>query len=141
MKRTILLLLVLIFICITGCEVPHKKEMLEICSNDENYFTLEGEIIEISDMDENYAFFVVTIKCEELKQYVLYENDVCRYWIFSEENINIQEGDIVSFTTVDVLMFFDWLPIVSITKDNISLLEFNEGKNNLINFVYQLQYK
>ena len=62
--------------------------------------------------------------------------------IFSNYDIDIQVGDNVMFITSNIRFeYIEWLPIVSITRDNITLLEYNEGKKNLINWVNQLQMK
>lgn len=139
MKRIILFILIFILFGITGCQYPGKQKMLEIYSNNENYITLQGEIIEINNENNN---IFVTIKCEELKKYIPKEKDVSEYWVFSNYDIDIQVGDNVMFITSNVrFKYTDWLPIVSITMDNITLLEFNEGKKNLIDWVNQLQMK
>ena len=84
MKRVILLILILFGI--TGCQASNKKEMLEIYSNDENYITLQGEIVEMNNTNND---IFVSIKCEELKQYIPYEKDICEYWIFSKQITNL----------------------------------------------------
>ena len=137
MKRVILLILILFGI--TGCQASNKKEMLEIYSNDENYITLQGQIVEMNNTNND---IFVSIKCEELKQYIPYEKDICEYWIFSKQITNLYVGDIIVFITSKVRFeYIEWLPIVSITKNNICILKFEEGKNNLINWVNQLQMK
>ena len=139
MKRIVLFILIVVLFCISGCQPPDKHEMLEVYSNNENYVTLEGEIIEINNTDNN---IFVLIKCEKLKQYIPNEKEICEYIIFSNQTIDIQVGDNVTFITSNVgFKYTDWLPIVSITKNNINLLEFDEGKNNLIKWVNQLQIK
>lgn len=139
MKRIILVILIFVLFGIAGCQPPGKQKMIEIYSNDENYITLKGDIIEIDNTNNDV---LVLIKCEELKQYILNEKDFCKYIILSNHNIDIRVGDEVTFITSSVrFKYIEWLPIVSITKNNINLLEFNEGKNNLINWVNQLQMK
>lgn len=132
-------IIIFILFGITGCQSSNKKEMLKIYSNDENYITLKCEIIEINNTNKD---ILVSIKCEELKQYIPYEKDICKYLIFSEQTIDIHIGDIVFFVTSNVRFeYIEWLPIVSITKNNINILKFEEGKKNLINWVNQLQMK
>ena len=139
MKRILLFILIFILFGITGCQLPGKQKMLEVYSNNENYITLQGEIIEINNKNNN---ILVTIKCEELKKYIPNEKDVTEYLIFSNYDIEIQVGDNVVFITSNIRFeYIEWLPIVSITRDNITLLEYNEGKKNLINWVDQLQMK
>lgn len=139
MKRILLFILIFLLFCITGCQPPGKQKMLEVYSNNENYITLQGEIIEINNKNNNT---LVTIKCEEFKKYIPNEKDVTEYLIFSNYDIDIQVGDNVMFITSNIRFeYIEWLPIVSITRDNITLLEYNEGKKNLINWVNQLQMK
>ena len=139
MKRIMLFVLIFVLFGITGCQSPNKHKMIEVYSNNENYITLQGEIIEINNINNN---ILVTIKCEELKNYIPNEKDVSEYLIFSNYDIDIQVGDNVLFITSNIrFKYIDWLPIVSITRGNITLLEYNEGKKNLINWVNQLQMK
>ena len=76
MKRMVLFILIFVLFGISGCQPPNKREMLEVYSNNENYVTLEGEIIEINNTDNN---IFVLIKCEELKQYIPKEKEICEY--------------------------------------------------------------
>lgn len=139
MKRIMLIILIFVLFGITGCQPPGKQKMLEVYSNNENYITLQGEIIEIINTNND---ILLLIKCEELKQYIPNEIDVCEYRIFSNHTIDIHVGDNVMFITSNVrFKYIEWMPIVSITKNNINLLEFGEGKKNLLNWVNQLQMK
>ena len=139
MKRIVLFVLIFVLFGITGCQHPNKNEMLKVYSNNGNYITLQGEIIEINNTNNN---IFVTIKCEELKKYIPNEKDVSEYLIFSNYDIDIQDGDNVRFITSNIrFKYTRWLPIVSIIRDDIILLEFNEGKKNLIDWVNQLQMK
>ena len=72
MKRIILVILIFVLFGIAGCQPPGKQKMIEIYSNDENYITLKGDIIEIDNTNNDV---LVLIKCEELKQYILNEKD------------------------------------------------------------------
>lgn len=139
MRKFIVLILIVVLLGITGCQHPNKKEMLEIYENNETYITLEGEIVELHCT--NSTNFIL-IKCEELKQYISNEEDICMYQIFSEQDMELSVGDVILFTTSKVR--FDntnWLPIVAITKNDVIILEFEDGKKNLIDWVKQLQKK
>ena len=129
-----------IFVLLTGCDTAlnrSKKEMLEIYSNDENYITLTGEIIEIEEKENNIW---VKIKCKELLEYIKNEKEICNYWVFAESIIDVNVGDIISYTTVKI-KYNEWLPIVSIEKNNKTVLEYQTGKKNLLDWVNQLQMK
>jgi hypothetical protein len=57
-------------------------------------------------------------------------------------DINICIGDTIVYTTVpNCLDHMSYLPIVEICKNDETILGFEEGKENLINFVKQIQYK
>lgn len=138
MKRIILPILIFILFGLTSCQVSHKK-MLEVYSNDDNYITLKGEIVEINNTNNE---ILLSIKCEELKQYLPHESDICEYLIFSEQIVDLYVGDIITFVTAKVrFKYIKWLPIVSINKNNTTILNFEDGKNNLINWVNHLQVK
>ena len=103
--------------------------MIEKYSNNQNYVTLTGEIIEIN---ENNA----VIKCEELNDYISYEDELCDYYIYSEEFVELQIGEIIQFTTVPFHFYNGHkLPIVELRIDEDTLLSFVEGKENLIGWV------
>ena len=113
--------------------------MLEIYCNDENYISLTGKVITINSNEHDT---MVVIKCESLKQHILDEDDECEYWVFSNSNLNITVGDMITYITVKVrIKNNEWLPIVAINKNGEDILAFNEGKSNLINWVNQLQMK
>lgn len=115
----------------TGCQIAinrMKKNLLEIYSNDKNYFTLTGEVIEINFDNLNK----IKMKCGEL------EED--SYIIFSDSNLDLNIGDVIDFTTV-LSDDDDWLPIVAISRNSETILDFETGKENLIAWVHQLQYK
>ena len=99
MKKIILFILIFALFCIIGCQSPKKYKMLEVYSNNENYITLQGEIIEISSKNNET---LVTIKCEELKKYIPNEKDITEYLIFSNYDIDIQVGDNVMFITSNI---------------------------------------
>ena len=47
---------------------------------------MTGEVIEIN---ENNAI----IKCEELNDYISYEDDLCDYYIYSDQFMELQVGE------------------------------------------------
>lgn len=142
MKRLVFLIILFSLIITTGCQTAlerDKKEMLEIYCNDENYISLTGKVITINSNEHDT---MVVIKCESLKQHILDEDDECEYWVFSNSNLNITVGDMITYITVKVrIKNNEWLPIVAINKNGEDILAFNEGKSNLINWVNQLQMK
>ena len=130
-KLAIILALTLTLLC--GCQASDKilaKSMTEKYSNDANYVRLSGEVIEF-DRGE------VTIKCEELKTYVQYEDEICYYNIYGEnENFTLNVGDEIEFVTVPFHFYNGHLlPIVEVVLDGEVLLEFEDGKAALIDWV------
>ena len=103
--------------------------MIEKYSDIQNYVTLTGEVIEINENN-------VIIKCEELNDYISYEDELCDYYIHSDQFIELQVGEEIQFTTVPFHFYNGHkLPIVELKIDENTLLSFEEGKENLINWV------
>ena len=129
-KKTISIILLAIYLI--GCDLSNQRlteKMIEKYSDDQNYVTLNGEVIEIN---ENEAI----IKCEELNDYISYEDDLCDYYIYSDQFIELEYGDEIEFTTVPFHFYNGHkLPIVELKKDGKTLLSFDEGKENLIDLV------
>ena len=144
MKKLLCLVIILTFVFMSGCQYAverDKRAMLEIYGNDDNYITLIGEVTEI-DSESGY-YVMLSIKCEELKQYD-FNADEWKYLVFSSSNnLNIDVGDTIVYKTVlNRFNYMDeFLPIVAIDKNDETILGFEEGKENLINCVKQIQYK
>ena len=134
MKKRIFtfLVLFLLLFSLTGCNLFDKKlaeRMIEKYSEDQNYVVFIGEVVEYDGND-------VIIKCEELKNYLSYEDELCDYYIYSTHSIELSVGEQIEFTTVPFHFYNGHkLPIVEIKKDGEIILSFNEGKDILINWV------
>ena len=129
-KFAILITLLVVFL--SGCNISNQKlakKMIEKYSDNQNYVTLLGEVIEIN---ENNAI----IKCEELNDYICYEDELCDYYIYSNQFVELQVGEEIQFTTVPFHFYNGHkLPIVELKIDENTLLSFEEGKENLIDWV------
>ena len=129
-KFAILITLLVVFL--SGCNISNQKlakKMIEKYSDNQNYVTLLGEVIEIN---ENNAI----IKCEELNDYISYEDELCDYYIYSNQFVELQVGEEIQFTTVPFHFYNGHkLPIVELKIDENTLLSFEEGKENLIDWV------
>lgn len=129
-KFSILFTLLIVFL--SGCSISNQKlakKMIEKYSNNQNYVTLTGEVIEINENN-------VIIKCEELNNYISYQNELCDYYIYSDKFVELQSGDKIKFTTVPFHFYNGHkLPIVELKIDENTLLSFEEGKENLIDWV------
>ena len=75
------ILISLLAVFLTGCNLSNQKltkKMIEKYSEVRNYVTMTGEVIEIN---KNNAI----IKCEELNDYISYEDDLRDYYIYSDQ--------------------------------------------------------
>ena len=134
MKKALVGILLLVLL-LTGCTPSNRRlgeVMLNEFSNDENYVTLIGEIIEY-DSSINY----ITIKSEGLKDYLAY--DTCVYTIFSQETYAFAIGDTIEFTTIIFHIYGGReLPIVGIKMNDATLLTFEDGKAAIIKYAQTL---
>lgn len=90
--------------------------MIEKYSEDQNYVTLMGDVIECNDNN-------VIIWCEELPDYISYEDERCDYHIYSDKFIELSVGDQIEFTTVPWHFYNGHkLPIVELKIDENTLL-------------------
>lgn len=132
MKKVIIIIFLLFLILISGCYLSNQrlvKKMIDKYSDDQNYISLHGEIVGI---DGN----VLIIECEELKTYISYEDEISEYYVHSKNNIDLDIGDNITFTTVPFHFYNGHrLPIVELVVDNEVLLDFKDGKENLIEWV------
>ena len=131
MKRNAILLTLLV-VFLSGCNVSDQKlaeKMIGRYSEDHNYVTLVGEVVESEDNN-------VIIKCNNLNEYIGYEDELCDYYIYSNQFIELSAGEQIEFTTVPFHFYNGHkLPIVELKADNNILLSFEEGKENLIDWV------
>ena len=129
-KFAILISLLVVFL--TGCNLSNQKlakQMIEKYSEDQNYVTLTGEVIEINENN-------IVIKCEELNDFISYEDELCDYYIYSDEFVKLQVGEEIKFTTVPFHFYNGHkLPIAELRIDENTLSSFEEGKENLIDWV------
>ena len=135
--------MLLMILCLAGCQNPFQKqknEMLEVYSNDENYITLTGEVVEVYSLEKQSR---IVVKSDDRKDYFPSEDSECEYVIFADDPLEVAVGDVITYTTVKVRFKYsrDWLPIVELSKDGEILLKSQDGKENFLAWVNQLQYK
>lgn len=122
----------LLVVLLSGCNISNQKlakKMIEKYSDNQNYVTLTGEVIEFNENN-------VIIKCEELNDYISYEDELCDYYIYSDQFVELQVGDEIQFTTVPFHFYNGHkLPIVELKINENTFLSFDEGKENLIDWV------
>lgn len=125
------------FTCVTdcflsGCNLSNQKlanKMIEKYSDNQNYVSLIGEVVEC---DANS----VEIRCEDLKNYINYEDEICDYYIYSTQVLELSVGEQIEFTTVPFHFYNGQkLPIVELQTNEMTLLSFEEGKECLIGWV------
>lgn len=132
MKKLAIMITFFLAILMTGCHSSNQKlanKMIEKYSEDQNYVSLSGEIIEFNENN-------VIIKCEDLNEYLSYEDELCDYYIYSDQIIELSVGDQIDFVTVPFHFYNGHkLPIVELKINGTILLTFEEGRENLINWV------
>lgn len=105
------------------------QKMIAKYSDDQNYVILT---VEVKEFDKNN----VIIKCEELRNYLSFQKELCDYYIYSDNFVQLQAEDEIEFVTVPFHFYNGHkLPIVELKKDGITLLAYEEGKKNLIDWV------
>ena len=131
MKKCIFLILILIM-SLSGCCASNQKlanKMIEKYSDDKNYITLCGVVTESNGN-------AIAIQCDQLATYIGYEDEICDYYIYSAQDLDLCIGDQVIFTTVPFHFYNGQkLPIVELTIDGDILISFDDGKQNLIHWV------
>ena len=157
MRKIKFLALLFFLILLTGClpdlsycypgHLRMKKERLAIYNDNDNYITLTGKVVELNDDSHPYTLIDI---CWDNQN----DNDnknIRSYWIFSNyipdtlfirEPLDINVGDVITYTTTkEKYRDDDWFPIVEVIKNNETLLSFEDGKQNIINWVNQLGAK
>lgn len=132
MKKFEILIILILMTSLSGCHLSNQilaQKMIEKYSDNQNYVTLSGEVTECNENN-------VIIKCEKLSEYISYQKELCDYYIYSDEIIELSVGDQIDFVTVPFHFYNGHkLPIVELVVDGNTLLTFEEGKENLIEWV------
>ncbi len=132
MKKFALIIILFLSILLSGCySSNHKlaKKMTEKYSNNQSYVVLSGEVMEFNGSN-------IVIKCEELNFYISYEDELCDYYIYSDQVLDLAVGDQIDFVTVPFHFYNGHkLPIVELKINDDTLLTFEEGKENLFEWV------
>ena len=134
-KIFVMLMVCLLVVLLAGChfyEMHDKllaKKMTEKYSDNLNYITLVGEVIECND---NH----VIIESNELKPYLSYVDGPVEYFIYADSFIELKVGEQIEFTTVPFHFYNGHeLPIVELKLNGNTLLSFEKGKENLLEWV------
>ena len=130
---------------VTGCQYAldrKKNKYYEIYQDESNYFTFTGEITEIVT-NVGYVGPHVKIDCGDLLDHISDEEYKHVYFsISSDQPLDLDIGDTIVFVTIPKhIQISDCLPIVAVEKDGEILLSLEDGKQNLFDWVEQLQLK
>lgn len=143
MKKLVTIVTLLLTPLLSGCSNKILvRKMIEKYSDDSNYVTLSGEIVEYNyiTLAKGLVVYIendIIIKCEELRTYISYQTEKCHYHIFSDQTFDLSIGDEITFTTVPFHFYNGHeLPIVELSIHGTTLLDYSEGKENLIYWVY-----
>lgn len=144
MRRVLCIAIILCtLISATGCGYAtqiKRNQYLNLYEKEENYVSLTGTVTEV-DNGENAQ--ILKIECSVLLDYVSPKDYECiQYRVWSDLPLDLEVGDTITFVTVPADCENSYtLPIVSVNKDGEYILDLEEGKDNLITWVNQLQYK
>lgn len=133
MKKLTIIFIAVVLLLITMLPVCSrlilKNKMLDKYSDNQNYVSFSGKVVEVDGL-------VVIIQCKELNAYLSYEDDLCEYYIHAEQVLDLKVGDEIQFTTVPFHFYNGHLlPIVELKISGDIILEFAEGKDNLLDWV------
>lgn len=145
MKRlNILITFVLIACLLQGCFIdwnaPLRNHMISYYSDDSNYVNLVGRIVDMQDDVTNkhqrrqIEIIILSGNCTE-KEFK-FNTPTGYYFSFCGPAQGVKEGDIISFTTAPMLFYNgDTYRIVSLEKDGEIFYTFEEGKQNLLDWI------
>ena len=132
MKKFSVIVLLIMLSLFFGCQSSNERlaqKMIEKYSDPHNYVALSGVVVKSNNRH-------LEVKCEELKMYIHYEDDICEYYIHSDSSFDLKEGDIIEFVTVPFHFYNGHkLPIVELRSNGETLLSLECGKDNLIEWV------
>jgi hypothetical protein len=128
-----------------GCQYAldrKKNQYYEIYKDQSNYFAFTGEITEFFTK-VGYVGQFVKIDCGDLLDHISDEEYKHIYYrVLSDQPLDLDIGDTIVFVTIPKhIQFSDCLPIVAVEKDGEILLPLEDGKQNLFDWVEQLQLK
>ena len=124
--------------CSCNMSAPVYNEMLEYYSDETHYEVLTGEIARIENND--LISLEITSHSPHFTSQVI---GTIRFRIYNiDESIkstivqNLSIGDIITITSAPRYFYSSHdFPILSIQKNNLSLLDFDEGKSSLLEWI------
>ena len=134
MKKLAIIVTFILVVLISGCKSQDQilsERMIEKYSNDANYVRFMGEVV---SFDEDAG--TVIINSKELIEKQVSANGIYKFCIYGEnDNFTLNVGDEIEFLTVPFHFYNGHvLPIVEVVLNGNVLLEFEEGKESLIDW-------
>ena len=128
-----------------GCQYAldrKKNQYYEIYQDEGNYIAFTGEITEFVTK-VGYVGQLVKIECGDLLNHISDEEYKRIYYrVLSDQPLDLDIGDTIVFVTVPKDIQFSYcLSIVAVEKNGEVLLALEDGKQNLFDWVEQLQLK
>ena len=135
MKKLFVIVLVFAILMLCGCKSHDEillERMIPYYSDDSNFVTLTGTVV-IPKVAEpgQYAPGCIVIDCPDITKYTS-TSVIDSYYICSDEELDIQVGDAITFVIAPFHFYNHKLPIVSIIIDGKVLLDFETGRDYLI---------
>ena len=132
MKNKFIVMMIIFIFIIFGCQPSNKKlanSMLEKYCDDNNYVKVSGIVMQYDGNE-------MLVECNDLNKYISYENGITEFYVYSNETLDIDVGNEIEFITVPYHFYNGHkLPIVAININENILLSFEDGKENLIEWV------
>lgn len=134
MKKLTIIVTFILVVLISGCKSQDQilsERMIEKYSNDANYVRFMGEVV---SFDEDAG--TVIINSKELIEKQVSANGIYKFCIYGEnDNFTLNVDDEIEFLTVPFHFYNGHvLPIVEVVLNGNVLLEFEEGKEALIDW-------
>ena len=139
-KKALCFLIILATLSMTGCVVNRDKAVLrELYSDDSNYVTLKGVVVKLSkeytQLNGRYCYLfwvgVERYDCDEVYQYSF----------GSSTDFQLTLHDEIEYMTINTEYKSYNNRIVQIVKDGATLLEFEDGKTFVFEWIDQIRYK
>ena len=127
-----LLPIFIVTIAIINNQKSRHSEMIDYYSNNDNYTYLSGEVVKLKE-DIIYVNIIT-----DNSDFRMYASGYLDFQIYTKNNLQevIFVGDNVIFVSAPEYFYDSYiLPIVYLEKEETVYLTFEEGKNNLLNWI------
>lgn len=141
MKKIFLVVLVITLFILTACSInaPLKNKMLNYYSDNNVYSQLYGEITSVEYFEDAKEIVVEIDILTQGHSFPLNpETGLCEFSVvnISADILDISVGDEIEFTSAPMYFYNGHrLPIVSLSRGNKSIVEFEVGKEKYIRWI------